>query len=87
MFQRLLNATECPTPLYCKKCCLINKKKSFLAHVFELLVETVCLCAGVPIGYSSALTMIDSASKIKKGTKGDAAVLQPTCMTSVPVST
>ncbi|XP_066155933.1 long-chain-fatty-acid--CoA ligase 4 isoform X3 [Euwallacea fornicatus] len=56
-----------------------------LAHVFELLVETVCLCAGVPIGYSSALTMIDSASKIKKGTKGDASVLQPTCMTSVPL--
>lgn len=56
-----------------------------LAHVFELLVETVCLCAGVPIGYSSALTMIDSASKIKKGTKGDASVLQPSCMTSVPL--
>uniref|UniRef100_A0AAR5PEI0 long-chain-fatty-acid--CoA ligase n=1 Tax=Dendroctonus ponderosae TaxID=77166 RepID=A0AAR5PEI0_DENPD len=56
-----------------------------LAHVFELLVETVCLCAGVPIGYSSALTMLDSSSKIKKGTKGDASVLQPTCMTSVPL--
>ncbi|CAH1133889.1 unnamed protein product [Ceutorhynchus assimilis] len=56
-----------------------------LAHVFELLVETVCLCAGVPIGYSSALTMIDSSSKIKKGTKGDASVLRPTCMTSVPL--
>lgn len=58
-----------------------------LAHVFELLVETICLCAGVAIGYSSPTTMIDSASKIKKGTKGDASVLRPTCMTSVPVST
>lgn len=57
-----------------------------LAHVFELLVESVCLLNGVPIGYSSALTMIDSASKIKRGTKGDATVLHPTCMTSVPVS-
>ncbi|XP_030754565.1 long-chain-fatty-acid--CoA ligase 3 isoform X2 [Sitophilus oryzae] len=56
-----------------------------LAHVFELLVETICLCAGVAIGYSSPLTMIDSSSKIKRGTKGDAAVLQPTCMTSVPL--
>ncbi|XP_050309994.1 long-chain-fatty-acid--CoA ligase 4 isoform X6 [Anthonomus grandis grandis] len=56
-----------------------------LAHVFELLVETVCLCAGVPIGYSSALTMIDSSSKIKRGTKGDASVLKPSCMTSVPL--
>lgn len=57
-----------------------------LAHVFELLVESVCLLAGVPIGYSSALTILDSSSKIKKGTKGDATVLKPTCMTSVPVS-
>jgi long-chain acyl-CoA synthetase len=56
-----------------------------LAHVFELLVESVCLLTGVPIGYSSALTMIDSASKIKRGTKGDATVLHPTCMTSVPL--
>ncbi|KAJ8960894.1 hypothetical protein NQ318_020193 [Aromia moschata] len=56
-----------------------------LAHVFELMVESVCLLTGVPIGYSGALTMIDSSSKIKKGTKGDASVLHPTCMTSVPV--
>lgn len=56
-----------------------------LAHVFELLVESVCLLAGVPIGYSSALTMLDSSSKIKKGTKGDATVLSPSCMTSVPL--
>ncbi|XP_044752999.1 long-chain-fatty-acid--CoA ligase 4 isoform X3 [Coccinella septempunctata] len=56
-----------------------------LAHVFELLVESVCLLSAVPIGYSSALTMIDSGSKIKKGCKGDATVLHPTCMTSVPL--
>ncbi|XP_008193859.1 long-chain-fatty-acid--CoA ligase 4 isoform X2 [Tribolium castaneum] len=56
-----------------------------LAHVFELLVESVCLLTGVAIGYSSPLTMIDTASKIKKGTKGDATVLHPTCMTSVPL--
>lgn len=56
-----------------------------LAHVFELLAESVCLLTGVPIGYSTPLTMIDSSSKIKKGTKGDATVLHPTCMTAVPV--
>ncbi|KAF5269140.1 hypothetical protein FQR65_LT02440 [Abscondita terminalis] len=56
-----------------------------LAHVFELLVESVCLCMGIAIGYSTPLTMIDSSSKIKKGTKGDASVLRPTCMTSVPL--
>lgn len=41
-----------------------------LAHVFELLAESVCLLTGVPIGYSTPLTMIDSSSKIKRGTKG-----------------
>jgi len=29
--------------------------------------------------------MIDTSSKIKRGTKGDAAVLRPTLMTAVPV--
>lgn len=57
-----------------------------LAHVFELLAESVCLLTGVPIGYSTPLTLIDSSSKVMKGCKGDASVLRPTCMTSVPVS-
>ncbi|EEB18314.1 Long-chain-fatty-acid--CoA ligase, putative [Pediculus humanus corporis] len=56
-----------------------------LAHVFELLAESVCLLCGVPIGYSTPLTMIDTSSKIKRGTKGDASVLHPTCLTSVPL--
>lgn len=56
-----------------------------LAHVFELLAESVCLMTGVAIGYSTPLTLIDSSSKIMKGSKGDATVLKPTCMTTVPV--
>lgn len=56
-----------------------------LAHVFELLAESVCLLCGVSIGYSTPLTMIDTSSKIKRGTKGDASVLHPTCLTSVPL--
>ncbi|XP_066584617.1 fatty acid CoA ligase Acsl3 isoform X1 [Prorops nasuta] len=56
-----------------------------LAHVFELLAESVCLLTGVPIGYSSPLTMIDSSSKIMRGSKGDASVLHPTCLTAVPL--
>ncbi|XP_047361763.1 long-chain-fatty-acid--CoA ligase 4 isoform X1 [Vespa velutina] len=56
-----------------------------LAHVFELLAESVCLLTGVPIGYSSPLTMIDSSSKIQRGSKGDASVLHPTCLTAVPL--
>lgn len=56
-----------------------------LAHVFELLAETLCLLGGVPIGYSTPLTMLDSSSKVKKGTQGDATILKPTCITTVPL--
>lgn len=56
-----------------------------LAHVFELIAESVCLLTGVPIGYSTPLTLIDSSSKIRKGCKGDASVLKATCITSVPL--
>ena len=40
---------------------------------------------GIPIGYSSPLTMTDKSSKIKRGGKGDASVLQPTMITCVPL--
>nr|CAD7567600.1 unnamed protein product [Timema californicum] len=56
-----------------------------LAHVFELLTESVCFLCGVSIGYSTPLTMIDTSSKIKKGSKGDATVLKPTIINSVPL--
>ncbi|XP_027127318.1 long chain acyl-CoA synthetase 8-like [Coffea arabica] len=55
-----------------------------LAHVFELAAESVMLTAGATIGYGSALTLTDTSNKIKKGTKGDASMLQPTLMAAVP---
>ncbi|CAL0318497.1 unnamed protein product [Lupinus luteus] len=55
-----------------------------LAHVFEMAAESVMLAAGVAIGYGSPLTLTDTSSKIKKGTKGDATVLKPTLLTAVP---
>lgn len=58
-----------------------------LAHVFELLSESLCLLTGVSIGYSSPTTLTDSSSKIKRGNKGDVSVLKPSAMTTVPVST
>ncbi|KAG4906838.1 hypothetical protein JHK86_055322 [Glycine max] len=42
------------------------------------------LAVGCAIGYSSILTLTDSSSKIKQGTKGDANVLKPTLMAAVP---
>ncbi|WVY93338.1 hypothetical protein V8G54_032426 [Vigna mungo] len=55
-----------------------------LAHVFEMAAESVMLTAGCAIGYSSILTLTDSSSKIKKGTRGDANVLKPTLLAAVP---
>ncbi|CAO2812902.1 unnamed protein product [Amaranthus hypochondriacus] len=55
-----------------------------LAHVLELEAETVMLAAGAAIGYGTTLTLTDTSNKIKKGTKGDVSVLQPTLMAAVP---
>ncbi|KAK6919198.1 AMP-dependent synthetase/ligase [Dillenia turbinata] len=55
-----------------------------LAHVLELAAECVMLSAGSSIGYGSALTLTDTSNKIKKGTMGDASMLKPTLLASVP---
>lgn len=55
-----------------------------LAHVLELSAELVCLAHGCRIGYSSPLTLADQSTKIKKGSKGDCSVLQPSLMAAVP---
>ncbi|KAG2701111.1 hypothetical protein I3843_06G029000 [Carya illinoinensis] len=55
-----------------------------MAHILELAAENVMAAVGSAIGYGSPLTLTDTSSKIKKGTKGDATVLLPTLMTAVP---
>lgn len=55
-----------------------------LAHVLELSAELVCVSHGLRIGYSSPQTLADQSTKIKKGSKGDTSVLQPTLMAAVP---
>ncbi|KAI6241679.1 AMP-dependent synthetase/ligase domain-containing protein [Aphelenchoides fujianensis] len=55
-----------------------------LAHILEVCAEMVVLSKGACIGYSSAQTLFDRAPKIKKGTKGDCAVLKPTLIACVP---
>ncbi|GKB73983.1 putative reverse transcriptase domain-containing protein, partial [Tanacetum coccineum] len=39
---------------------------------------------GTSIGYGPALTLTDTSNKIKKGTMGDASMLKPTLIASVP---
>ncbi|KAI8002402.1 hypothetical protein LOK49_LG08G01602 [Camellia lanceoleosa] len=55
-----------------------------LAHILELAAENVISAVGSSIGYGSPLTLTDTSSKIKRGTKGDASMLKPTLMTAVP---
>ena len=56
-----------------------------LAHVLELLCEIMMCVYGVRIGYSTANTLIDRSSMVKRGSKGDATVLKPTVMAAVPL--
>ncbi|XP_034023715.1 long-chain-fatty-acid--CoA ligase 3a isoform X2 [Thalassophryne amazonica] len=55
-----------------------------LAHVLELSAELICVAYGCRIGYSSPQTLADQSTKIKKGSKGDTSVLQPTLLVAVP---
>jgi len=56
-----------------------------LAHVLELLSECTMLLLGVPIGYSSPNTMTNLSTAIKSGQQGDAVLLRPTIMCTVPL--
>ncbi|XP_013792775.2 long chain acyl-CoA synthetase 8-like, partial [Limulus polyphemus] len=56
-----------------------------LAHVFELAVENFFLAMGIPIGYSSPQTMTDKSTAVKSGCQGDASLLKPTIIMSVPL--
>ncbi|XP_029703059.1 long-chain-fatty-acid--CoA ligase 4 isoform X1 [Takifugu rubripes] len=55
-----------------------------LAHVLEMTAEISCVSYGCRIGYSSPQTLSDQSTKIKKGSKGDCSVLNPTLMAAVP---
>jgi len=56
-----------------------------LAHVLELLSECTMVTLGVPIGYSTPNTMTDMSTAIKRGQRGDATLLKPTIMCTVPL--
>lgn len=56
-----------------------------LAHVLELAAECLSFALGAKIGYSSPLTLTDKSTGVQKGCQGDATLLQPTIMVSVPL--
>lgn len=56
-----------------------------LAHILEFGTQSFLIFSGGRIGYSSPHTLIDVSQGLMKGTKGDATLLKPTLMASVPL--
>ncbi|XP_071041001.1 long-chain-fatty-acid--CoA ligase 4 isoform X2 [Parasteatoda tepidariorum] len=56
-----------------------------LAHTFEITTECYFFVVGVPVGYSSPITLTDKSTGIMPGCKGDASLLKPTIMIAVPL--
>ena len=56
-----------------------------LAHVLELIGESMMIMSGVAIGYSGPNTLTDKSTMIKRGGQGDATMLRPTVMFCVPL--
>lgn len=56
-----------------------------LAHVLALVAEFFFLAHGTFIGYSSPHTISDESTAIKRGQKGDAVLLKPSVIASVPL--
>jgi len=56
-----------------------------LAHVLELIGESMMIVWGVGVGYSHPNTLTDKSTMVKRGHKGDASVLKPSIMFCVPL--
>jgi len=56
-----------------------------LAHILELIAESMMTLFGVSIGYSGPNTLTDRSTMIKRGQVGDATKLKPTFMACVPL--
>lgn len=56
-----------------------------LAHVLALVAEFFFLAHGSFIGYSSPHTISDESTAIRRGQRGDAILLKPTFLASVPL--
>jgi hypothetical protein len=50
-----------------------------------LFTESLWMLFGIPIGYSTPLTMTDESSKIQRGCQSDASVPRPTIIACVPL--
>ncbi|CAG2121259.1 unnamed protein product, partial [Medioppia subpectinata] len=56
-----------------------------LAHSLEFVAETFFFSVGVRMGYGTAFTLTNQGTAIRRGDKGDLALLRPTIMTAVPL--
>ncbi|XP_054158116.1 fatty acid CoA ligase Acsl3-like [Oppia nitens] len=56
-----------------------------LAHILELVTESIMFIVGIRIGYSTPNTLTDTSTAVRPGDRGDASLLQPTFMVAVPL--
>lgn len=56
-----------------------------LGHVLELAAECIFIHNGSTIGYSSPFTLTDQSPLIKRGQRGDASIIKPTILGTVPL--
>jgi len=57
-----------------------------LAHIMEMMCESMTFIQGIPIGYSSPLTLTDKSPGVKEGCVGDVSLIKPSVLPAVPVS-
>ena len=86
----LVQALYCIIPTACSAVSTVKSTDTYiailpLAHVLELLAESLMLVLGIPIGYSTTKTFTDTSTAVARGSKGDATVLQPSIVCVVPL--
>ncbi|ESQ37016.1 hypothetical protein EUTSA_v10002409mg [Eutrema salsugineum] len=80
-----LEAEVCCCALYLSVSLSFDLVPYCLTLSYQIVVcQIVVFTSGCAIGYGSAMTLTDTSNKIKRGTKGDVSVLNPTIMTAVP---
>jgi len=88
--RNIVQALYCILPTICEAVSSPSSSDAYvaylpLAHILEYLAENAMILLGVPVGYATTNTLLDSGSSVAKGSKGDVTVLKPTVMCAVPL--
>jgi len=86
----IVQALYCILPTVCEAVGPSGPSDSYvaylpLAHILEYLAENAMILVGIPVGYATTNTLLDTGSMVAKGCKGDVTTLRPTVMCAVPL--